>query len=86
MRWKPQQEAADELVGRKRHDLLPVRAVATVVLIAEGDAVLVEGDQPAVRDRHPVGVARQIGEHRFRPGEGRLCVDHPALLPAGERW
>jgi hypothetical protein len=28
-----------------------------------------------------VRVARQIGEHRLRTGEGRFGVDHPALLP-----
>jgi hypothetical protein len=27
-----------------------------------------------------VGVARQIGEHRLGPGEGRLGVDDPLLL------
>jgi hypothetical protein len=61
-----EQEAADELVGRERHDVLPVGAVAAIVLVAEGDAALVEGDQTAVRDGDPVGVARQIGKHRFR--------------------
>ena len=44
------QEAADELVDAERHDLLAVRAVAAIVLVAEGDAGLVEGEQPAVRD------------------------------------
>lgn len=66
-----EQEAADELVGGKRHELLPVGA------FAEGDAALVEADEAAVRDRDPVRVARQVGEHRFRAGEGRLGVDHP---------
>src|SRR5690606_9665737 len=68
------QEAADELVGRKRHHLLSVRAVAAVVVVAEGDAALVEDDQPAVRDRDPVGVARQVGQHRCRAGEWRLGI------------
>jgi hypothetical protein len=27
-----------------------------------------------------VGVSRQIGEHRFRPGERRLGVHDPTLL------
>ena len=58
-----EQEAADELVGRERHDLLAVGAVAAIILVAEGDAGLVEGEQPAVRDGDAVGVARQIGEH-----------------------
>jgi hypothetical protein len=40
-----EQEAADELVGRERHHLLPINAVAAIVIVAEGDAALVEGDQ-----------------------------------------
>jgi len=28
-----------------------------------------------------VGVAGEIGEHRFGPGEGRLGVDEPVLPP-----
>lgn len=51
------QEPADELVGRELNDLLPVGTVAVVILVAEGDAVMVEGDQPTVRDCHAVGVA-----------------------------
>ena len=60
--------------------LLAVRAIAAIILVAEGDAGLVEGEQPAVRDGDAVSVARQIGEHRFGAGEGWLGVDHPALL------
>ena len=56
------QEAADELVGRERHDLLPVGASATKILIAERHAGVVERKQPPVRDRDPVGVARKISE------------------------
>ena len=81
-----EQEPADELVGGERHELLPVGSVATVVLVAEGDAGLVEGDQAAVRDGDPVGLARQVGEHRLGTCEGRLGVDGPALLPDGDRW
>lgn len=52
-----EQEAADELVGGQRHDLLAVSATPAVILITEGDAGLVEAKEPAVRDRHTVGVA-----------------------------
>jgi len=76
-----QQEAADELVGAERHDLLPVWGRATIILVAERYAILVEGDEPTVRDRDPVGVAREIGEHGLGPGERRLGIYHPALLP-----
>ena len=81
-----EQEAADELVGTKRHHLLPVGAAAAIVLVAEGDAVLAEAEKAAVRDGDAVSVARQIGEDRFGPGEWWLGIDHPALLRTGDRW
>src|SRR5262245_3975757 len=51
------EEAADELVGRKRHRLVAGTAVEPRVLIPEGDASLVGGSQPAIGDRCAVGVA-----------------------------
>ena len=74
------QEAADELVDAERHDLLAVRTIAAIVLVAEGDAGLVEGEQPAVQDGDAVSIAGEIGEHCFGADEGRLGVDHPALM------
>ena len=65
-----EQEAADELVGRERHDLLPVGAVAAIVLVAEGDAALVE--------------ARSGGGSRSRPG-GCSATGRRAPLPARRR-
>ena len=76
-----EQEAPDELVGRERHCAVSRLPVAAVVLVAEGHAALVESDEPAVRDGDAVGVAGEIGEHRLGPGEGRLGVDEPVLLP-----
>ena len=76
-----QQEAAHELVGLERHGLVPRAALGPIVLPAEGDAALVHGEQAAVGDGHPVGVTRQIGEHRGRPGEGALGIDDPFTLP-----
>ena len=59
--------------------------VAAVVLVAEGDAGLVERDQPPVRDGDAVGVAREIGEHGLGAGERRLGIDHePLLADCGE--
>ena len=52
-----QQEPADELVGGQRHGAIPLGAVATVVLEAERHAAIVEGEEAAVGDRDPVGVA-----------------------------
>src|SRR5262245_20003188 len=79
--WKNvEQEAADEFVRAERHEALAVRTIAAVILVAERDAMLIERDQPTVRDGDAVGVSRQIGEHRFWPGERWLGVDDPTLL------
>ena len=65
VRQNVDEEAADELVGGERHRLVAGAAVGTIILVPEGDAVLVEGDEPAVGDGDAVGIARQIGEHRL---------------------
>src|SRR3954465_13461162 len=75
------QETPDELVGGERHPAIACPPVAAVILVAEGDAAVVESEEAAVRDRDAVGVTGEIGEHRLRPGEGRLGVDEPVLPP-----
>jgi len=80
LRQDVEQEAPDELVGGERHRAKPRLPVAAVVLVAKGDAALVEAEQAAVRDRNAVGVAGEIGEHRLGAGEGRLGVDEPVFL------
>ena len=45
------EEAADELVGRQCHDLLPVPALGAVVLPPEDDAGVVAGDEAAAATR-----------------------------------
>jgi hypothetical protein len=80
-----EQEPADELVGGERHDALPVGTVASVVLVAEDDAGLVEADQAAVRDGDAVGVARQIGEYGLGASEGRLGIDDQRFFRTGDR-
>ena len=67
------QEAADELADAERHDLLAVCAVAAIILVAEGDADLVEGEQPPVRDGDAVRIPREIGEHGLGTGKGGLA-------------
>jgi hypothetical protein len=42
------QEAADELASGQRHDLLALATFGTIVLLSEGDAGAVAGDQLAV--------------------------------------
>src|SRR3954471_22546871 len=85
------QEAPDELVGSKGHCAISRLPVAAIVLVAEGDAALVEGKQAAVCDGDAVGIAGEIGEHRLGPGKGRLGIDEPVLPPQrrkvrGEGW
>ena len=69
LRQHVDQEAADELVGGERHRLVAARPLDPIVLVFEGDAVLVGGHQPAIGDRDAVGVARQIAQHLLGPGE-----------------
>ena len=72
-----QEKAADELGGVEDHGLDPVAALDPAVLPFEGDAPVIEPNEAAVRDRHAVGVAGEIGEHGFWSGERPLGVDHP---------
>ena len=72
-----QEKAADELGGVERHGLEPVAAFDAIVLPFEGDALLVERDEPGVGDRDAMGVAGEIGEHGLRSGERSLGVDDP---------
>lgn len=73
MRQDMEQKAPNELVRRERHDALPLRAVATVVFVAESDAGLIVGDQTLIGYGDPVRVAREIGEHATGPANGALA-------------
>jgi hypothetical protein len=75
-----EQEAADELARIERHGPVALVPVATVVLVSERHAGLVERDQPAVGDGDAVGVARQVRQHGLGSCEGRLGIDEPVLL------
>src|ERR1700731_2055528 len=77
------EEAADELVGREPHDLLPRVAIDAVILVLERDAGAAASKQAAVGDGDAVGIARQIGQHGLGAAEGAFAVDHP-FDPA--RW
>ena len=66
------EEAAGELIRGERHRLVACTAIGAIVLVPEGDAFLVERDQPAVGDGDAVGVAGQISEHRLGPAERGL--------------
>ena len=50
------EEPADELAWLQRHGLVPVRALDTIVLVFERDAVRVGRDQAAVGEGDVAGV------------------------------
>jgi hypothetical protein len=66
------QKAADDLGGVERHGPEPVAAFDAVVLPFEGDARVVEGDEPGIGDRDAMGVTREVGENGLGSGEGSL--------------
>src|SRR6202040_2242925 len=79
------QEAADELVGVERHELVAGVALGPVILPFESHALAVEGDEPAVGNSDPVGVAGQVGEHSVGSAKRALGIDHPfGLSQCGE--
>jgi hypothetical protein len=64
-------DAADKVV---RFESSPAEAATTtIVLVAGGHACRVEREQAPVRDCDAVGVAREIGERRFRAAKGDLA-------------
>src|SRR5215467_11984940 len=74
-----EQKAPDELVGSEHHCAVPRLPAAAIILVAEGHAARIESKEATVRDGDAMGVAGEIGQHRLRPGEGRLAVDKPFL-------
>src|SRR6267154_554135 len=71
------EEASQELVRRDGHDLL--LAACGVVLPAEGDSVLLEGDKTMVGDGDAVSVASQVMENMLCSAERWLGIDDPLL-------
>ena len=84
-----QQEAAHELLGTEGHGLVAGVCLGPIILPAKGDAALVQGNESLIRDRHPMGIAGQISQHRRRPGKRAFSALHPFALaqwgkPVGE--
>src|SRR5215813_7794405 len=71
------EEPANELVGVQCHRLPPVGSVNAVILPAEGDAVVVGGDQTTIGDGDAVGIPGLIAQYLLGPGEGVFGVDDP---------
>jgi hypothetical protein len=86
MRWKPFgkmciRKAADELVCRKCHELLPLGTLDPVVLVFEPDAHRVSCDQAAIGDGDAMRVAREVRENGFGSAEWLLRIDQPFRSP-----
>ena len=74
-------EAAEKLHRRERHRAL--LAAMRVVLPVKRHALAVEGEQSVIADRHAMGVAPEVAQHRGRAAEGRLGVDDPVRVEEG---
>jgi hypothetical protein len=81
-RWQDvHQEAADELVGIERHDLVvSLGPFEAVILPLEGNAVVVERDQAAVGDGNTVGIAGEVAQNFLGSAEGSFAVNHPVTV------
>src|SRR5437764_14549561 len=76
-----QQKPADELLGAERHDF--AGGILPIIFPVKADTAVLEFDQPAVGDRHPMGVAAEIGEHLLSTAEWSFGVYHP--IPGAQR-
>ena len=75
-----QEKAPDKLIRGQGHGLMAIGFFGTIVFPLEGNALLIKGDQAAVSDRDPMGVAGQVGEHGLGTGERALGIYHPVDL------
>ena len=78
-----QEKTPNELGNRQGHGLVTIRPLGTIVLPLEADTAFITGNEPAVADGDPKGVARQLGEHGLRTGERSLGIDDPV---DGAQW
>ena len=66
-----EQEAADELLGGKRHRFL--LTVVPIVFPLEAHLTVFDIEQAVVGDGDAVGIAADVVEHLLGSGEGRLA-------------
>ena len=71
-----EEKTPDEFLRRQSHEL---RLAVPVIAPPERHLAVLHGHDPAVGDRHPMGVKTEIAQDVFRSGEGSLAVDHPFL-------
>jgi len=73
-----EEEAAQKLGGRQGHDALLTSV--SIILIAEGNAFPIEGQQAVIGNGDAMGVAAQIAEHMSGSAERWLGIDDPLLV------
>ena len=71
------QETTNELWCSQRHGGVAASTFKTVIFDAKGYVIGIGSDQAAVGNRDPMGIARQISEHRLWSREGFFCIDDP---------
>ena len=76
-----EKEPAKKLEWVEAHGSLNV--VVGVVLVAESDLTVVEGDEPLVGDSDPMGVSGEVLEHLLGTTERGLGVNHPVFVSKG---
>lgn len=76
-----EKEPAKELEGVEAHGSLNV--LIGVVLVAESDLAVVEGDQPLIGDGDAMGVSGEVLEHLLGTAERGLGVNHPVFISKG---
>jgi len=82
-----QEEAAQELLQRQRHQ--PLLVVMRGIPPARRDLAIPQGDQSVVKDGDTVGVGAEIAQDMLRSSEGSLAVNDPVMAkqlaePGGE--
>jgi hypothetical protein len=70
-----QQEATQEFIDGKSQESFFI--LVSGVSPSEHDLVIQEGDEPAIGNRHAMGVSAEIAQRLIGPTERRFAVDHP---------
>src|SRR4030095_8201735 len=76
-----QKKAPDEFDRVERHEALAIAAL--IILPPEGHPAIGTGEEPPIRDGHPMRVAGQVAQDPLRPGQRWLGVDYPLHLLQG---
>src|SRR5262249_48500553 len=74
-------ERAQKLAGVERHR--PVAVAMGIVCPAQRHLPVLECQQAAIGDRHALGIAREILQHRPRAAAGWFRIPHPVRGPKG---